>query len=221
MIGVVCALAAEARPLARLAGASVSVSGMGGDAAAAAARALIDSGATALLSWGLAGALDPALAAGALFLPSCVMASGGAALDMAPAWHQRLRAALADQHPIARGTMLTSARALGSAAAKAAAFRDTGALAVDMECLPVAQVAAAHGLPFVAIKVIVDRAADDLPRAVAAAADAAGRLHLWRLLGALARSPADLAPLSRLALRYRAASRTLAAAARLGSLAPA
>ena len=47
------------------------------------------------------------------------------------------------------------------------------------------------------------------------------RLHLWRLLGALARSPADLAPLSRLALRYRAASRTLAAAARLGSLAPA
>ena len=30
MIGVVCALAAEARPLARLAGASVSVSGMGG-----------------------------------------------------------------------------------------------------------------------------------------------------------------------------------------------
>ena len=159
MIGVVCALAAEARPLARLAGASVSVSGMGGDAAAAAARALIDSGATALLSWGLAGALDPALAA--------------------------------------------------------------GALAVDMECLPVAQVAAAHGLPFVAIKVIVDRAADDLPRAVAAAADAAGRLHLWRLLGALARSPADLAPLSRLALRYRAASRTLAAAARLGSLAPA
>jgi nucleoside phosphorylase len=214
MIGVVCALAAEARPLARLAGASVSVSGMGGDAAAAAARALIDSGATALLSWGLAGALDPALAAGALFLPSCVMASGGAALDMAPAWHQRLRAALADQHPIARGTLLTSARALGSAAAKAAAFRDTGALAVE-------QVAAAHGLPFVAIKVIVDRAADDLPRAVAAAADAAGRLHLWRLLGALARSPADLAPLSRLALRYRAASRTLAAAARLGSLAPA
>jgi nucleoside phosphorylase len=210
MIGVVCALAAEARPLARLAGASVSVSGMGGDAAAAAARALIDSGATALLSWGLAGALDPALAAGALFLPSCVMASGGAALDMTPAWHQRLRAALADQHPIARGTLLTSARALGSAAAKAAAFRDTGALAVDMECLPVAQVAAAHGLHFVAIKVIVDRAAD-----------AAGRLHLWRLLGALARSPADLAPLSRLALRYRAASRTLAAAARLGSLAPA
>jgi hypothetical protein len=55
---------------------------------------------------------------------------------------------------------------------------------------------------------------------VTAAADSAGHLHLWRLIGALACSPAQLAPLIRLAQRYRAASRSLAVVARAGSLAP-
>jgi adenosylhomocysteine nucleosidase len=88
---------------------------------------------------------------------------------------------------------------------------------VDMESLAVAQVARVHGLPFIAIRVIVDSAADNLPRAVAAAADQSGQLSIWRLLGALARTPADLAPLMRLGSRYRAASRSLNAVAAAGS----
>ncbi|MGH8210921.1 MAG: hypothetical protein ACREU6_15285, partial [Steroidobacteraceae bacterium] len=80
--------------------------------------------------------------------------------------------------------------------------------------------ARAHQLPFIAMRVIVDSAADTLPQAVTAAADGAGHLQVWRLLGALARAPTDLAPLLRLARRYRAASRSLAAVARIGSLAP-
>jgi hypothetical protein len=66
----------------------------------------------------------------------------------------------------------------------------------------------------------VDSAQDALPHAVTAAADSAGHLHMWRLIGALARAPGDLAPLLRLAKRYRAASRSLAVLARAGSLAP-
>jgi adenosylhomocysteine nucleosidase len=99
-------------------------------------------------------------------------------------------------------------------------FRETGAAAVDMESLAVAQAAQARQLPFIAVRVIVDNAADDLPHAVTAAADAAGQLQLWPLLIALARSPSDLAPLVRLAWRYRAASRSLAAIAPAVSLAP-
>jgi hypothetical protein len=68
--------------------------------------------------------------------------------------------------------------------------------------------------------VIVDSAEDVLPRAITAAADSAGHLQLWRLLGALVLAPTDLAPLIRLAQRYRAANRSLAAVARAGSLAP-
>jgi hypothetical protein len=68
------------------------------------------------------------------------------------------------------------------------------------------------------VRVIVDGAADVLPRAVTEAADNEGHLQVWRLIGALALAPNELAPLIRLARRYRAANRSLAAIARTGSL---
>jgi adenosylhomocysteine nucleosidase len=193
---------------------------MGGTAAALAASALLDAGATALASWGMAGGLDPALAAGAIFLPSEVIAIDGSAVVTDRHWREGLSEALAAHRPVAHGKLLTSPRAIGSVADKAALFRETGAAAVDMESVSVAKVAQARELPFIAVRVIVDSAGDALPQAVMAAADSEGRLHMWRLIGALARAPGDLAPLMRLARRYRAASRSLAAVARAGSLAP-
>jgi adenosylhomocysteine nucleosidase len=231
VVGVVCALAAEARhlgpatrrretltPLAD--GTLLAVSGMGRAAAAQSARALVEAGATALASWGMAGGLDPALAAGTIFLPSEVISPDGAAVTTARYWRERLGAALSTQCPLTQGRLLTSLTAVGSLADKATLFRETGAAAVDMESLAVAEVAGTHELPFIAVRVIVDSAMDALPQAVTAAADSEGHLHVWRLIGALARTPADLAPLIRLARRYRAANRSLAAVARVGSLAP-
>ena len=231
VVGVVCALAAEARhlgpatrrhesltPLAD--GTLLAVSGMGPAAAARSTRALIDAGATALASWGMAGGLDPALAAGTIFLPSEVISPGGASVATASGWRERLGAALAAQQPLTHGRLLTSPKAVGSLAEKAILFREMSAAAVDMESLAIAEVAQARQLPFIAVRVIVDSAADALPQAVTAAADSEGHLQIWRLMGALARTPADLAPLLRLARRYRAANRSLAAVARVGSLAP-
>ena len=231
VVGVVCALAAEARhlgaatrrhesltPLAD--GTLLAVSGMGGAAAARSAQLLIDAGATALASWGMAGGLDPALAAGTIFLPSEVISPDGVSVTTARHWRERLGSALATQRPLTHGRLLTSSKAVGSLAAKATLFREMGAAAVDMESLSVAEAAEARQLPFIAVRVIVDSAADALPQAVTAAADTEGHLQIWRLMGALARTPADLAPLIRLARRYRAANRSLAAVARVGSLAP-
>jgi adenosylhomocysteine nucleosidase len=231
VVGIVCALAAEARHLGRATprhkavasladGTLLAVSGMGDAAAGVSARALIEAGAGALASFGLAGGMDPALRAGSIFLPGEVVALSGAGIDTHRQWRERLSAALSAQHPVSHGKLLSSPRAIDTAARKAALFRETGAAAVDMESLAVAQAAQARQLPFIAVRVIVDNAADDLPHAVTAAADAAGQLQLWPLLVALARSPSDLAPLVRLAWRYRAASRSLAAIAPAVSLAP-
>jgi adenosylhomocysteine nucleosidase len=231
VVGIVCALRAEARHLGRMArrhealttladGTLLAVSGMGGTAAALSARALVDAGATALASWGMAGGLDPALAAGAIFLPSEVVALDGTSIVTARHWRERLSAGVAARRPLARGKLLTSPRAIGSVADKAALFRETGAAAVDMESIAVAEVARTRQLPFIAVRVIVDSAADVLPRAVIAAADSAGDLQLWRLIGALALAPGDLASIIRLARRYRVAHRSLAAVARAGLLAP-
>ncbi|MGH8201914.1 MAG: purine and other phosphorylase-like protein, family 1, partial [Steroidobacteraceae bacterium] len=78
-IGIVSALAAEARTLGPTAhgaelrrltdGALLAVSGIGENAAAAAARRLVLAGAGALASFGMAGGLDPALICGAVLLP--------------------------------------------------------------------------------------------------------------------------------------------------------
>jgi adenosylhomocysteine nucleosidase len=113
---------------------------------------------------------------------------------------------------VAGGVLLTSPQPIDAVADKAAAFRETGAAAVDMESAGVAEVAAAYGLPFIAVRVIVDTAADVLPRAVMAASRG-GHVNIPRLIGGLAAAPLDLIALMRLARAYRAATRSLAAAA--------
>ena len=227
--GVVAALGAEARTLGTLArrsdglwsardGMLVAVSGMGCRAAAAAARGLVDSGATGLVSWGMAGGLDPALQAGMICLPSVIVSRAGASFTTADRWRQRVLDVIGPGRPVVGGRLLTSAVAIGDVAGKIAAFRDTGAAAVDMESLAVAEVAVAHGLPFLSVRAIVDTAADELPRAVLDASSD-GPLCLSRLLLGVLRSPPQILPLLRLARRYSAATRSLAAVARTSALA--
>ncbi len=199
-------------------GTLLAVSGIGFAAAERAAQTLIDAGATALASWGMAGGLDPALRAGTIFLPSQVLGSDGRQLSTASEWRARLGVALAAQHPIASGKLLSAAQTIESIAAKAQAFSTTGALAVDMESAAVAAIAARHALPFIAVRVIIDTAQDALPRA-AVAATRSGQLRIWRLIASVARAPGEIAALLRIARRYRVATRSLAAVASAGSLA--
>ena len=196
-------------------GALLAVSGMGGPLAAAAARRLAEAGASALLSFGLAGGLDPALRAGRVVLPDEIISRGGTRVATSTEWRRHLRLGLAALEPVTACTLLTSAQPLESVAEKAAAFRETGAAAVDMESLAIGEVAAALDLPFIAVRVIVDGAADLLPPAVVAAGRG-GQLSLLRLIGGLIVAPQDLVPLIRLARRYRTATRSLAAVARAG-----
>lgn len=228
--GVVAALAAEARvfgPATRMSGGAavladgtlLAVSGIGAAAAARACTLLIDAGATALVSWGMAGALDPSLSAGAVCLPSEIIAADGSCFLTAAYWREPLALNVARQRPVAHGRLLTSAQAIDTVAKKLAAFRDTGAAAVDMESCAVAEVAAARSLPFIAVRAIVDEARDALPSA-AVAASLGGEFKIGRLVAGLLRSPADIAPLMRLARRYRAATCSLRCVARLGCLKP-
>ena len=197
----------------------LSVSGMGGFLAAAAARRLVEAGVSALLSFGLAGGLDPALRAGMVVLPAEIISRSGVRLSTSAVWRGQILAALAPHLTPVGGALLTSAAPLDAASDKAAAFHETGAVAVDMESLDVAKVAAAHGLPFMAVRAIVDTAADSLPRSVLTA-NRAGQVSVRHLLGGLAGAPFEMVALLRLAQRYRAATRSLAAAARAGVLTP-
>jgi adenosylhomocysteine nucleosidase len=222
--GVVAALAAEARALGPIRrggaktpsdfrqledGTLLAVSGIGSPAARAAARALVSAQVSALMSFGLAGALDPNLAAGAIILPGELISPDGARFVTCKAWRERIAASLGSGSAVRTDTLLTSVRAIETPREKAAAFRDTGAAAVDMESAAVAEVAAAHSLPFIAVRVIVDTAGDALPPSVIAASRA-GRVEMGRLIAALVATPREVAALIRLARRYRTAMRALA-----------
>jgi adenosylhomocysteine nucleosidase len=228
--GVVAALAAEARVLgpsqpkgeglALLAdGNLLAVSGMGSKAARSAAERLIDAGATSLVSWGLAGGLDPDLEAGAVCVPREVIAADGSRLPTARSWQESLSSSVPSGRRVDNDALLTAERALETTADKSAARRATGACAVDMESSAVAQVAEAHGVPFIAVRVIVDTARDSIPPAVAGASRA-GKVQLGRLILGLMRSPLQIGSLLRLARRYRVALRSLQAIAALGKLEP-
>src|SRR5262249_18060079 len=114
-VGIVCALASEARHLGLISrhepieslpdGTLVAVTGMGGSAASKGAAALIEAGATALASFGLAGGLDPALQAGAILLPAEVIGADGQAVSTAQGWRERLASALSAHTPSCGGRL--------------------------------------------------------------------------------------------------------------------
>ncbi len=230
--GAVVALSVEARtlgPKSRRAdglftlrdGTLVAVSGMGGPAARSAAQSLIEAGASALVSWGMAGGLDPALAAGTLCLPGVVLAPGGGSLVTDLHWREILTAAIGPRCRVVAGTLLTSEVALDDPAGKAAAFRGSGAVAVDMESSAIGEVAAARKLPFVVVRAILDTAADALPAVVlGAGAGAEGHVSWPRLVLGLLEAPGDLGAVIRLGQRYRRARQALTLVARTGALAP-
>jgi adenosylhomocysteine nucleosidase len=228
-VGIVVALPIEARALGRArrrpdglvalaSDALLAVSGMGIRAAASRAGMLVAAGADALMSFGLAGGLDPVLAPGAILLASEVISAEGPSLTTTPAWREQIAAALAAHRPLVQGRLLTSSRVLGTVAEKAEAFGRTRAAAVDMESFGVAQVAEAHRLPFMAVRVIVDAAPDTLPRVLSRGADPVGQVSFSRLVGGLALAPADVPALVRLARRYGKARRSMRAVAASGAL---
>jgi hypothetical protein len=136
-----------------------------------------------ILSSGLAGGLDPQLAA------------GGVVLDGPRPLVEKLGAIFPDAQI---GKVFGSDTAVASVAGKAKAHR-SGALAVDMESHVARRVAARHGLPCLVARVISDTAAETLPPAALAGMKPDGKIDTVRVVQSLARNPAQLPALIRTA----------------------
>jgi len=191
--------------------------GPGAERAAAAARTALACGATALVSWGFAGALVADVAPGTVALPRALVTRSGAVLPCDPAWHAALAAALAPDFAVDERPLLGATRALGTPAEKAAGAGDSGAATVDMESAAIAAVAARAGARFAAVRVVVDALGDALPADPERWIDAHGNRRLAAALGAVL-TPRDWPLLWTLSKRYRVARGVLVSLAeRLGS----
>jgi adenosylhomocysteine nucleosidase len=201
-VGIVVGLAAEAR-LARPLGGVVAVGGGAAVGARRAAEALADRGVTGLVSFGLAGGLDPALPAGAVLVPGAVWRGGR---------HEAVDATLARAlGGVSPHVLLCGTAVVFTAAEKARLWRETGCAAVDLETGAVASVAAARGLAFAVLRVVCDPAGRGLPPAALVALDGRGAMGVGRVLASVLARPRQVPALLGLAREATVARRALAA----------
>ncbi|MFO1080083.1 MAG: phosphorylase [Reyranellaceae bacterium] len=147
-----------------------------------------------LASIGIGGGLAPGLKVGDWAVADTVLAR-----DMRWQTDEAWSARLVDRLGGRRGAMLGSDAIVATAADKARLHAATGALAVDMESHVVARVAARHGLPFVALRVISDPAERGLPPAALVGMAPDGGPALGAVLRSLISRPGQLPALLRLA----------------------
>ena len=185
-IGIVCGLAAEAR-LARPLGCRIAVGGGTAAGARKAARRLIGEGVTSLVSFGLAGGLDPGLHPGDLLVPSSVLEPGSRPRPTDTRLSHHLGCGT-----VPKGVLLAGTTVIAEPAMKQRLWNETGAMAIDLESGPAAEAALEEGLPFAALRAICDPAWRRLPTAALVCLGEQGRIDVRRLGLALLRAPRDL-----------------------------
>jgi len=145
-----------------------------------------------VVSAGVCGALSPGLgAAGALIVPRTVIAPSGARLTIDPDVHARaLVPAAAAGVVAATDPLITTTAIVESSAAKVALWRQTGAIAADMESALIVAAAARRGVPAVVVRAVSDTAAQSLSRDLTGLVDDAGRTSHVRAAALVLRRPA-------------------------------
>lgn len=181
--------------------------------AAQAAQHMIDGGASGLLSFGIAGGLDPSLGPGVVVVATQVVRPDGKTIDCYEPWIARL---LETGGGFDSGPILGSDDAVMTTARKAALYREFNCLAVDMESHAVATVARQAGVPFIAVRAVGDPAGRAIPPAALAGLAPDGRTHALPVLAALMQRPKDVAALIRLARDTNAALASLRRVASMG-----
>jgi adenosylhomocysteine nucleosidase len=191
-VDVIFALGREAAPFLRLAKRDrlpvrVSVSGMGRYAARSAAErtCAVEQPPQLVIAAGFCGALRPDLRVG-----DVVVESKGTG-----------------------GRVLTVPRLVADPAEKRSLHAETGADVVDMESTAVAEVCAARGIPFLAVRAVSDTADTALSPRLAELI-AGGSVSPWKAAWAVVRQPSLLGEFRRLARDTKLAAEKLASALR-------
>ena len=220
MLGIVVAMEREARVVhAALATrglasrARVAVSGIGPRRAGEAAQALAAGGASALVVFGLAGALVDGIAAGDVLIPRRVCDAEGAVFEGGDPHALAATVRLHGLVTVHDALLVSVARAVLTREDKRALAAASGAVAVDMESAAVASVARAAGLRWTVLRTVSDAADRALPQCAVHGVDGHGRVRALALAAAIARRPWELGALFALGRDVRHAQRMLGSVA--------
>jgi adenosylhomocysteine nucleosidase len=165
----------------------------------------VRAGGSGIISIGIAGGLAPGLAPGDWVIASGVV-TDGIRIPTDKLWSHRLLSAL----PSAVHADISGVDApVVSQADKRALHQSAGTVAVDMESHIAARIAAAHGVPFTACRVIIDPAERTLPPAALVGMRADGRPDVLAVVRSLAQQPRQVFALMRVIADARAARSAL------------
>lgn len=193
----------------------VALSGIGAERAYAASELLVSRGATALLSWGFAAALDDRLKPGHVMLPERVISASGDSYPVSVGWHSRLQQTLWAKYPVRTAALLESETIVNTADAKRMLAERTQAVATDMESVAQARLALGRRMPFVVVRVIVDTASTQIPGNVMRALGSSGDVDIRSCLARAILHPMDAMAMMQLGVQFNAARRTLKQASAL------
>jgi hopanoid-associated phosphorylase len=162
-----------------------------------------------VISFGVAGGLDPTLKSGDVVVATEVLA-GDARWFAGLSLNDELLASLAlGRRRVVRGGLAGVEKVIAARSIKAALHLETGAAAVDMESHIAAAYADEAGLPFAALRVISDPATRALPQLVMAAIKPNGDIDLRKVLRGVARNPSTLRALVSTGIDFNRALRSL------------
>jgi hopanoid-associated phosphorylase len=158
-----------------------------------------------LISFGVAGGLDPDLQPGTCVVGSAIL-MGKSRIATDAVWSRRLL----DTIPEAvHGTLLGVRAPVAHPDEKRALYEETGAVAVDMESHIVARAAVEHAIPVAAIRVITDPAMRSLPACAVSAMRPNGTTDIAAMIRSVVKRPQELPALLQTALDARAARNAL------------
>ena len=197
MFLVITGLAQESRIAAGPGVSHVVCSGSDPDRLRRRLAGLDTTGLRAVVSFGIAGGLDPSLHPGDVVVATAVIAEDGTwkmPKGVVSAMADRVRASGIE---VAQGALVGVEEPVLLPSEKAAIRRETDAIAVDMESHIGADYAAVNNLPFAAIRVISDPAMRALPPLAKNALKPDGRIDFTAIMSGLARAPSEIATLIR------------------------
>ena len=162
-----------------------------------------------IVSFGVAGGLDPALRSGDIMIATEVVAAEERWATVAALSDQLVAVPRPGRHRIVSGVLAGVEEVVLGQVGKAALRATTGAAAVDMESHIAARYAASNGLPFAAVRVISDPAHRALPELAAAALKPNGNIDIWKVMRGIARKPSDIRALVSSGRDFKRALRSL------------
>ncbi|WP_027581907.1 phosphorylase [Bradyrhizobium sp. Ai1a-2] len=162
-----------------------------------------------VISFGVAGGLDPALRSGDVVVATEVLSGDTRFLADMALNEEMVASATLRRRKIVRAGLAGVEQVIAARACKAALRSETGASAVDMESHIAAAYASKAGIPFAALRVISDPAHRALPELAKTAVKPNGDIDLRKVLRGVARNPLTLRSLVSTGIDFNRALRSL------------